>query len=794
MKKLLFTLLLIASSCSLFSQVIFTSLFGTAQNGEAAVDMIRTADNNYVLLGNKTGGEIFLVKADTTGGLIWSKNFLDFGYTYAPSSITELPNGDLIIVGSKRLNSIIFDDIFVMRTNASGNIIWENALFSNSNRYEKARSVKTTADGNFIIVGSSQNGTGFSHNPITAKMDTSGTIIWSNTQDEFEPYDITEFSDGTFISCGYYCSICTANSHDAMLAKFNATGSLLWVNTYTLTGYNDAWNNINKTLSGDIVVGGTVDSAFLGTSQKRNSNIHVAKLDTSGTLLWQNNIRYPYRDALGSIVETNDSLFHVTGAVQHIFPDIATQQNETVHLQLSQNGNLLCANFFNPTFSAGNAMLLTPDNNLMIAGYWQTDTSIAADMLMQKIVPNCCTSPSSLVIQAPDTFICTGDTFNLSVTIPSGTTVSWYNANFSGQPSLSNADTLQLPTGLGTGGIFYVVSQNQCGVSYSDMVQIRGGNISFPPTLSVTSGSSAICSGDSVTLFSQFQQTGITTPQWVFNGTIIGPSSGFAFYQAKNDGDYWVTAFTSCDTINSDTIHVSVSNSAPPTPILFTTDTTLCGGTNTVTLTTMPCADCIYHWYDETGNYTETLIPELTVSDAHIYSVVVINPCDSSISADSIIIQLGSALPVPVITQSNDTLFSSYATGNQWLLNNNIIPGATGSSYTPLQSGSYSVIATQNNCSSQSSSVSIIITEMNELNAFSDYIITQQNNYLNIKSGISTINTIQIFSSDGRLLSNLSGLDSKDHRLDISNIMQNGVYLLRVISVDKTVCRKIYIK
>ncbi len=793
MKKYILSLLLIASTSPLFSQVIFTSLFGTAQNGEGAVDMIRTADNNYVLLGNKTGGEIFLVKADSLGTLIWTKNFLDFGYTYSSSSITELPNGDLIIVGSKRLNSIIFDDIFIIRTDSNGNTIWENALFSNSNRYEKARSVKTTTDGNFIIVGSSQNGTGFSHNPITAKMDTAGTIIWSNTQDEFEPFDITEFSDGTYISCGYYCSICAANSHDAMLAKFNATGSLLWIKTYAISSYNDNWSNINKTLSGDIVVGGTLDSAFLGTSQKRNSNIHVAKLDTSGTLFWQNNIRYPYRDALGSIVETNDSIFHVTGAVQHIFPDIATQQNETAHLQLSQTGTLLCANFFNPTFSGGSAMLLTPDNKLMLAGYWQTDTSIAADMLMQKIDPNCCVSPSSLVIQAPDTFICTGDTFNLSVSVASGSTVNWYNSFFSGQPSLSTADTLQLPTGLGIGGSFYVVAQNQCGVSYSDILQIRGGNIAFAPTLSVTSGSSSICSGDSVTLFSQFQQTGITTPQWVFNGTIIGPSSGFAFYLAKNDGDYWVTAFTSCDTINSDTIHVTVSNAAPPTPLLFTTDTKLCGGTSTVTLTTMPCPDCIYHWYDETGNYTETLIPEITITSAHIYSVVAINPCDSSISADSIIIQFGSALPVPVITQSNDTLYSSYSSGNQWLLNNNIIPGATGNTFTPLQSGSYSVIATQNNCTSQSAPVNIIITQLEELNSSTDLFLNQHGNDLYIKSKSSPLENIQLFTMDGKLIYEQATQNTMEYRIEMNNRLQQGIYLLKVILHEKMISKHIYI-
>ncbi len=48
----------------------------------------------------------------------------------------------------------------------------------------------------------------------------------------------------------------------------------------------------------------------------------------------------------------------------------------------------------------------------------------------------------------------------------------------------------------------------------------------------------------------------------------------------------------------------------------------------------------------------------------------------------------------PIIIQSNNTLNSSIATGNQWILNGTPIPAATGSSYDPLQSGNYQVADT----------------------------------------------------------------------------------------------------
>jgi len=73
-------------------------------------------------------------------------------------------------------------------------------------------------------------------------------------------------------------------------------------------------------------------------------------------------------------------------------------------------------------------------------------------------------------------------------------------------------------------------------------------------------------------------------------------------------------------------------------------------------------------------------------------------------------------LAAPVANINGTALQSSYSSGNQWYLNGTAITGATGSSYIPVSSGNYTVIATVNGCSSTvSNTVTYNITSLLEL-------------------------------------------------------------------------------
>lgn len=166
-------------------------------------------------------------------------------------------------------------------------------------------------------------------------------------------------------------------------------------------------------------------------------------------------------------------------------------------------------------------------------------------------------------------------------------------------------------------------------------------------------------------------------------------------------------------------------------------------------------------------------------------------PCSGTPLTKTIIVSASPAKPT--ITQSGTTLNSSTATAYQWYLGSTPISGATASSYTPTQNGTYYVESRNNNgCGTFSDAFTFFTTAIREdakFKAFSFYPNP-------VETTLNTVFTerydLEFFDASGRKI-----LESKNLNGETQTDMtpyNKGIYIMRITSGGKIATRKIILK
>ncbi len=119
-------------------------------------DIIATSDGKLVAAGNTRDSQyiqqIWLVKFDTDGTILWQKNFGAAGDEQV-SRVLELPGGNLVISGTLRINSST--DFFMAKTDAAGTQLWYKT-YPKPGR-QTASDLIRTLDGGLLIMGTTFN-------------------------------------------------------------------------------------------------------------------------------------------------------------------------------------------------------------------------------------------------------------------------------------------------------------------------------------------------------------------------------------------------------------------------------------------------------------------------------------------------------------------------------------------------------------------------------------------------------------------------------------------------------------
>lgn len=298
---------------------LWTKIFGGGIGNPAGwADCVQTtSDSGYIMVGTTFNfgagnADVYLIKTNQNGDTLWTRTYGGLSRDEG-LSVVQTSNGGYMIVGTSDSFGAGGYDVYIVKTDSLGNIIWSKAYGGNG--YDFGNSIKKTNDGGFIIGGETQSFPAGNYQFYLLKIDSLGSIMWATSFGsngiETGNYAL-ETMDGGYIMTGY----------GLFIIKTDSTGNSSCFGYNTTTSVNNCNTQVNNTstiiTSANLIVSSpplnVIDSAFY-VYDACDTTLGIAAINSSVLTLYPN----PFTDEI--IIKSNEAsngekeiiLFDVTG-------------------------------------------------------------------------------------------------------------------------------------------------------------------------------------------------------------------------------------------------------------------------------------------------------------------------------------------------------------------------------------------------------------------------------------------------------------------------------------------------
>ncbi len=251
--------------------------------------------------GNK---DVFLVKYDASGNLSWSKTWggiaEDIGY-----SIKQTTDGGYIVTGQTYSFGAGDRDIFLVRYDSSGNVLWD-ATWGRANGDWGWAAIEDS-NGDFVVSGVSNSGS--NNDAVLIKFDSGGSFMWNKTWGGTSAeagYSVIQSSDGGYAMSGVTSGY-GAGGMDVFLAKYDSNGNLSW---------NKTWGGASDDRNFSLVMSDDDGYALAGNTLSFGAgsyDAYLAKFDSVGNLSWSVTWGSTSTDSVTGLIKTLDGGYAMTG-------------------------------------------------------------------------------------------------------------------------------------------------------------------------------------------------------------------------------------------------------------------------------------------------------------------------------------------------------------------------------------------------------------------------------------------------------------------------------------------------
>ena len=257
-------------------------------------------------------------------------------------------------------------DTFVAKLDSNGLLLWHT--FVGSPGYDAAYNMAVDSSGNVYVTGQSRATWGSPVNGYTgggdvyaAKLDSNGSLLWNtfmgSTVEDWADSITVDSSGNVYLAGGSNNTWGTpinqhAGNMDTFAAKLDSSGSRLW-NTFMGSTITDAAYNIAVDSSGNVYVAGYSDATW-GTPVNAHAgsrDAFSAKLYSNGYLIWHTFMGSTMLDYVRGLAVDGSGNVYVAGRSDATWgsPVNAYAGSDAFSAKLNSNGLLLWNTFMGST-------------------------------------------------------------------------------------------------------------------------------------------------------------------------------------------------------------------------------------------------------------------------------------------------------------------------------------------------------------------------------------------------------------------------------------------------------------
>lgn len=315
----------------------------TSEGGYVMACTTLSNDGDVEGLHSDTWEDYWIAKLDALGEIQWQKCFGGF-YDDHVGSVRQATDGGFVVCGITTSSDgdvlgyhggTSAGDMWLLKLDSTGNLLWQKTLGGTSG--DIGLSVQLTNDGGYIACGAASSADGDVsgvHGGLDAwvvKLDEAGAVQWTKALGGIgteKAWDIAQCTDGGYIV------LCESDSTDGdvtgthgmidyWVVKLDPSGELQWQRALGGT-HNEYPYSMYQTANGGCVIAGTTLSDDGDVTGFHGSlDYWIVALDGSGNIEWQRTLGGSMGDWGRGMVRTSDGGSIVNGQAQSNNGDVS---------------------------------------------------------------------------------------------------------------------------------------------------------------------------------------------------------------------------------------------------------------------------------------------------------------------------------------------------------------------------------------------------------------------------------------------------------------------------------------